>query len=83
MKTTIDLPDTLLRRAKARAALRGRPLREYVIEAISEKLEAEQKGVPGDSGWRSVFGKAPKRAVREIQSIVEGEFEAIDPEQWR
>lgn len=39
MKTTFDLPDPLLRRAKALAAQQGRPLRDLVAEAIGEKLE--------------------------------------------
>lgn len=38
MKTTFDLPDRLLRRAKAAAAEQGRPLRDLVAEAIDEKL---------------------------------------------
>jgi hypothetical protein len=44
MKTTFDLPDTLLRRAKAIAAEQGRPLRDLVAEAISEKLKAPSAG---------------------------------------
>lgn len=39
MKTTFDLPDPLLRKAKALAAHEGRPLRDWVAEAIGEKLE--------------------------------------------
>jgi hypothetical protein len=39
MKTTFDLPDPLLRKAKALAAQQGRPLRDLVAEAIGEKLE--------------------------------------------
>lgn len=39
MKTTFDLPDPLLRKAKAVAAQQGRPLRDFVAEAIGEKLE--------------------------------------------
>jgi hypothetical protein len=30
MKTTFDLPDPLLRRAKAVAAEQGRPLRDFI-----------------------------------------------------
>ena len=39
MKTTFDLPDPLLRKAKALAAQQGRPLRDLVAEALGEKLE--------------------------------------------
>lgn len=40
MKTTFDLPDSLIRRAKAVAAEQGRPLRDLVAEAIAEKLKS-------------------------------------------
>ena len=40
MKTTFDLPDPLLRRAKAVAADQGRPLRDLVADAIDEKLSS-------------------------------------------
>lgn len=40
MKTTFDLPDPLIRRAKALAAEQGRPLRDFVAEAIAEKLQS-------------------------------------------
>jgi len=44
MKTTFDLPDPLVRRAKALAAEQGRPLRDLVAEAITEKLKAPVVG---------------------------------------
>lgn len=40
MKTSFDLPEPLLRRAKAAAAQQGRPLRDLVAEALSDKLDA-------------------------------------------
>lgn len=44
MKTTFDLPDPLLRKAKVLAAQEGRPLRDLVAEAIGEKLEHANGG---------------------------------------
>ena len=38
MRTTLDIPEHLLRRAKAEAALRGITLKEYVSEAIHAAL---------------------------------------------
>lgn len=46
MKTTFDLPEPLLRRAKAAAAHQGRPLRDLVAEAIAEKLEVPATAAP-------------------------------------
>ena len=38
MRTTIDLPDDLYRRIKARAAMRGMKLKEYVTVALRDSL---------------------------------------------
>ena len=40
MKTTLEIPDPVFRRAKSAAAQRGIPLRAFVTEAVEEKLEA-------------------------------------------
>jgi len=45
VKTTFDLPDRLLRRAKSLAAKQGRPLRELVAEAIDDKIAVEPSEV--------------------------------------
>jgi predicted component of type VI protein secretion system len=39
MKTTVEMPDELYRRAKAEAALRGRKFRELVEEGLRLVLE--------------------------------------------
>jgi hypothetical protein len=44
VKTTFDLPHSLVRKAKALAAQQGRPLRDLVAEAIDEKLEVAGGG---------------------------------------
>lgn len=43
MKTTIDLPESLLRRAKATAALEGIKLKELVAESLRLRLEAKEQ----------------------------------------
>jgi hypothetical protein len=43
MKTTVEVPDELYRRAKAEAALRGRKLRDLVEEGLRLVLEAPHK----------------------------------------
>jgi hypothetical protein len=50
MKTTIELPDELYRRAKAEAALRGRKLRDLVEEGLRLALEARSKRSPSLAG---------------------------------
>jgi predicted component of type VI protein secretion system len=43
MKTTVELPDDLYRRAKAEAALRGRKLKDLVEEGLRLVLESPRK----------------------------------------
>jgi hypothetical protein len=45
MRTTIELPDELLARAKSEAALRKISLKEFFIEAIERRLAPENTKV--------------------------------------
>ena len=44
MKTTVVLPDALFRRAKAEAAMEGRTLRAFIMDAVVHELEQGGKG---------------------------------------
>jgi predicted component of type VI protein secretion system len=44
MKTTVELPDELYRKAKAEAALRGRKLKDLVEEGLRLVLGVPRKG---------------------------------------
>lgn len=39
MRTTVDIPDHLLRRAKAAAALEGKSLKAFLTEAVVHELD--------------------------------------------
>ena len=82
MKTTIDLPDDLLRQAKATAALRGDSLKELFLQALRHHL-ATQTAVNQDLGWKSVFGRAREIEIADIDAVVEAEFGRVDPETWQ
>ena len=41
MRTTVDIPDTLLKHLKARAALEGRTLRDLVVDLVEKGLRAQ------------------------------------------
>jgi hypothetical protein len=43
MRTTIELPDSLLSRAKSHAALAGVSLKEFFIEAVEKSLVPPRK----------------------------------------
>jgi hypothetical protein len=49
LKTTVEMPDELYRRAKAEAALSGRRLKDLVEEGLHLALEVgrKQRGRPG------------------------------------
>ena len=65
MKTTIEVPDELYRRAKAEAALRGRRLRDLVEEGLRLVLQAPR----GRRGPSSLAGLT-KRARGVVDSGV-------------
>ncbi len=44
MKTTVEMPDELYRRAKAEAALRGRKLKDLVEEGLRLVLDTPAEG---------------------------------------
>jgi len=43
MKTTLEIPDPIFRRAKSVAAERGVALRVFITEAVEEKLAAASR----------------------------------------
>ena len=45
MRTTLDIPEDVLRKAKSEAALRGIPLKDYVTEAIRAALQGNSAAV--------------------------------------
>lgn len=47
MRTTVDLPDSLYRRAKAEAALRGIRLKDLIEEGVRHVLDASLPDEPG------------------------------------
>lgn len=83
MKTTLEIPDDLFRRTKATAALRGESMKELVIHALEEYLDRRLPERAAERGWRSVFGKARREAVEQVDALVAAELERIEPDDWR
>jgi hypothetical protein len=80
--TTLEIPDPIFRRAKSVAAQRGIPLRAFVTEAVTEKLEAGLK--KGEQPWVRPAGGLKhlhKETVR-TNRIIKSEFEKIEPGDW-
>lgn len=83
MKTTIEIPDPLFRKAKSRAAERGQTLKQLVAEALQEKLAAKAgRALPDEPGWMQGFGKLRRlhRETRRIQARIDEAFEVVEPE---
>lgn len=78
MKTTIELPDTLFKRATSAAAQRGISFSELVSEALADKLALGVEQRP----WMKSFGRL--RALRnestQIDRLIREEFERIESE---
>jgi hypothetical protein len=78
LKTTLDIPDDILRNAKAAAAVRGETLRDYVIAAIESQIVLYESS-QSRSGWKSVFSLARPSDVAAIDRVVSRDLERIDP----
>ena len=83
MKTTLEIPDAVFRRAKSKAAAQGVPLRQFVTEAVEEKLKAASS--QDEKPWLKHFGKLKhlRKETKRMNKFIEETFEKIDPEIWR
>jgi len=84
VKTTIEIPDGLFRKAKSKAAERGQSLKDLVTEALQEKLarNAGNSLPEREPAWMQGFGKLRRlrSETARIQRLVDETFEVIEPE---
>ncbi len=82
MKTTLEIPDRTFRRAKSKAAERGIPLRQFVTEAVEDKLKTARQ--EGQKPWMRHMGKLKDlhKETARINKAIEEAFEEVDPEIW-
>jgi hypothetical protein len=83
VKTTIEIPDELFKKAKATAALQGESLRELICDALETRLASAPAPQTDRSGWRSVFGLADAKEVAKVDKFIDADLERVDPSQWR
>lgn len=87
MKTTLEIADATLQRAKITAAQQGITLKELFNQALEEKLQrpllSRAKAKPAWLKLEGAFGKtsSDRAETRRIQASIDAEFEKIDPEQ--
>jgi hypothetical protein len=79
MKTTVEIPDGLFRRAKSAAAQRGISFRELVSEALADKLAT---GSAGEKPWMKAFGKLRDLSAESsrVNRLIENEFHRVELE---
>lgn len=84
MKTTLEIPDHIFRKAKAIAALRGIPLRQLFTEALTEKISPCKTPCNDDTPppWMAGFGALSdlQEENQRINSLIEEEFDQLEKE---
>ncbi len=86
MKTTVDIPDSLLSRAKVSAAQAGTTMRMLVVSGLERTLQELEAGGEGvGPAWITAFGGMRRlRAESDrIRREIEAEFEQVDDEVWQ
>ena len=84
MKTTVNLKGELLRRAKARAALRGQPLARYMEECLEQRLEQDEAQAGSLAQWIDSLPKVSGAAVADLEKTLSLEdFRQVDEEMWQ
>ena len=80
MKTTLEIPDAIFRRAKTAAAERGIPFRALVSEALADKLRAQSDR--DSKPWMQTFGKLRNlhKETARINRIIAAEFDQVETE---
>ena len=76
MRTTVDIPDELFRRAKSQAALQGRKLKDLVEEGL--RLVIEHEKLPASSKKKPA-AKAPRGSLHEKMQKFCGIFDGDAP----
>ena len=84
MKTTIELPETLFRRAKSMAAQEGVTLKQLLTEALESQLDVRMGARNGKAAprWMRAYGalRHLRKERNAIERAIESEFEKIEPE---
>ena len=77
MKTTLEIPDAVLRKAKAMAAGQRLPLRQFITEAVEAKIVVLE-----EKPWMQMAGglRHLRKETARINRIIEEEFGQIEPE---
>jgi metal-responsive CopG/Arc/MetJ family transcriptional regulator len=86
VRATIELPDALFREVKATAARQGMRLKDYITEALRDKLA--KRPTPAEKPWMKFAGIAAQdpamgAELKRIEQIVDENFGQIEVEDWK
>ena len=84
MKTTIELPDPLFRRAKSAAVQEGVTLKQFFTEALESRLDPQRTAGKKSAAprWLRAYGalRHLRRERRAIEQAIDSEFEKVEAE---
>jgi hypothetical protein len=88
MKTTVEIPDALFRKAKATAAEQGVSLKDLLTDAVRLYLERSadaSRSKPSAPAWMSGFGglRSLHKETQRINRVLQEEFEQVEEDEWR
>jgi hypothetical protein len=85
LKTTIELPDLLFRKAKVAAAEDGKTLKDFLAQAVYQHLCRRGSENRQHKPWEPAFGglRSLRGENRRIDRIISAEFGSIDKEGGR
>jgi len=70
MRTSIDLPDHLMKKAKLEAIERGVSMKDLIIQALEKELSGDTE--PKQSMWKSLKGKGSTSGLEADASGFDG-----------
>lgn len=81
VKTTLEIPDSLFRKAKSSAAHQGISMRELFTGALEEKLRVHDEEKP----WLKLFGglRGLRSETTRLSGILEEEFGQVEAADWQ
>jgi predicted transcriptional regulator len=82
VKTTVEIPDDLFKKAKILAALEGLSMKQLITESLQQRVMRRSHEVQAEPAWRRAFGamRAYHKENQRIERLIEQEFETIEPE---
>ncbi len=85
MKTTLEIPDMLFRKAKSQAAQEGKPLKDLFAEGLEMRLRIRgAEFTELEKPWMQAFGGlySLHEENLNIDGVIQAEFGEIDKDQW-